>query len=356
MNNSIIKRNSNIELLRIVCMILIIWGHLTNKFSIEEPILGLNYLESHLVKSFTIVAVNVFILISGYFSISFKLPRILKLGQLTWFYSVVLLVLAISFGWHSFNYSDISFLLPIFSMKYWFITIYIILYILSPCLNQLALSLSKDKFKSILIIGFFIIYVWHTISFLLFTTRPINDAGYGIPNFIYLYLLGRYIKLHWNVSIIKQNFLHLYIIISVLLFIFQLVYSLILGFSFTSLFSYNTLFVFAGALFLFLFFIKLEFNYNSQINDWAKYCLAVYVIHEHLIFKKQLYEFLQIADLPPIYFIPYSLLLSITLFFTLALVEKIRLYIFDKLENKINAQIMKTKIARNIENRIKLIN
>lgn len=52
-------------------MILIIWGHLTNKFSIEEPILGLNYLESHLVKSFTIVAVNVFILISGYFSISF---------------------------------------------------------------------------------------------------------------------------------------------------------------------------------------------------------------------------------------------------------------------------------------------
>lgn len=296
----IIYRESNFELLRIICMLLIICGHLTNIYSINEPILGLTYIETHLLKSFTVVAVNVFILISGYFSISFKLPRLLKLGQLTWFYSVTLLILTISYGWHSINYYDITFFIPIFSKKYWFITIYIILYILSPCLNKLALSISKNNFKSVLIIGFFIIYVWHTLSFILNFSRPIDDAGYGIPNFIYLYLLGRYIKLHSNIYAIKQNFLLWYFIIGILLFIFQLTYSIILGFSFTALFSYNTIFVFLGSVALFLFFTKLNIGYNVFINKWAKYCLAVYVIHTHADFFTKLCDFLQITHIPPI--------------------------------------------------------
>lgn len=350
----IIYRESNFELLRIICMLLIICGHLTNIYSVNEPILGLTYIETHLLKSFTVVAVNVFILISGYFSISFKLPRLLKLGQLTWFYSVTLLILTISYGWHSINYYDITFFIPIFSKKYWFITIYIILYILSPCLNKLALSISKNNFKSVLIIGFFIIYVWHTLSFILNFSRPIDDAGYGIPNFIYLYLLGRYIKLHSNIYAIKQNFLLWYFIIGILLFIFQLTYSIILGFSFTALFSYNTIFVFLGSVALFLFFTKLNIGYNVFINKWAKYCLAVYVIHTHADFFTKLCDFLQITHIPPIWFIPYSLSISIIMYITFALVEKIRLYFFDNIENKINNRIMQTKIAQKIESKIKL--
>ena len=352
--NSILQRKSNFELLRIICMLLIIWGHLTNIYSVNEPILGLTYIETRLLKSFTIVAVNVFILISGYFSISFKLPRILKLGQLTWFYSVTLLILTISYGWHSINYYDFTFFVPIFSKKYWFITIYIILYILSPCLNKLALSISKNNFKSVLIIGFFIIYVWHTLSFILNFSRPIDDAGYGIPNFIYLYLLGRYIKLHGNVYTIKQNFLFLFFIIGISLFIFQLTYSIILGFSFTALFSYNTIFVFLESVALFIFFTKLNIGYNSFINKWAKYCLAVYVIHEHPIFKNLIYDFLQITHISPIWFIPYSLLVSIIMYFTFALVEQVRLYFLDKIENKINNRIMQIPIVQKIESKIKL--
>lgn len=349
-----IDRESNFELLRIICMLLIIWGHLTNKYLVSEPILGLNYIETHFLKSFTTVAVNVFVLISGYFSISFKLPRILKLGQLTWFYSVTLLILTVSSGWHSINYYDITFFVPIFSKKYWFITIYIILYILSPCLNKLALSISKNHFKSILFIGFFIIYVWHTLSFILNFNRPIDDAGYGIPNFIYLYLLGRYIKLHGNIYTIKQNILLLYFIICMSLFTFQLTYSIILGFSFTALFSYNTIFVFLGSVALFLFFAKLNIGYNSFINKWAKYCLAVYVIHTNADFFAKLYEFSQVSQIPPIWFIPYSLLISTIMYFAFALVEQVRLYFFDKIENIMNNRIMQTEIAQNIEYRIKL--
>ena len=55
------ERKSNFELLRIICMILIVWGHLTNKYSLNEPILGFNYIETNIIKSFSSIAVNVFI-------------------------------------------------------------------------------------------------------------------------------------------------------------------------------------------------------------------------------------------------------------------------------------------------------
>lgn len=60
-------RKLNIEFLRIICMLFIIWGHLTNQYSVNEPILGITCLETHPIKSFTAVAVNVFILIIGLF-------------------------------------------------------------------------------------------------------------------------------------------------------------------------------------------------------------------------------------------------------------------------------------------------
>ena len=353
--NQIVQRESNFELLRIICMLFIVWGHLMMAFSGREFVGELNYLETHLLRSFTVVAVNVFVLISGYFSISFKFSRVLKLGEQTWFYSVLLFVFAVFIGWHEIQpVKDIAYLVPILSKKYWFITIYIILYFLSPILNKLSLFLSAKDFKSILIIGFFLIYVWHTIGFIFNFGLPIEDAGYGIPNFVYLYLLGRYLRIRCNVSMLKRNLLIGYIFICVSLFVFQLLYSLMLKFSFTSLYSYNTIFVFLGGVFLFLFFTKLKMGHNKFINYWAKNCLAVYIIHMHPLFWNKICEFLQIEEISFCWFIPYSFFITVALYFMLATVEKIRLFLFDKIENRFNNKIMNIQVVKNIENMIKL--
>lgn len=250
------QRESNFELLRITCMLFIVWGHLMMAFPGRESVSELNYLGTHFFRSFTVIAVNVFVLISGYFSISFKQSRVLKLGEQTWFYSVILFVFAVFIGWHEVQpVKDIAYLVPVLSKQYWFITIYIILYFLSPILNKMSLSLPEKDFKSILVIGFFLIYVWHTIGFIFNFGLPMEDAGYGIPNFIYLYLLGRYLRIHCNVLMSKRNLLIGYISNCVLLFVFQLLYSLVLGFSFTSLYSYNTVFVFfGGGIFILVFY------------------------------------------------------------------------------------------------------
>lgn len=353
--NQIVQRESNFELLRIICMVFIVWGHLMIAYSGNRDIAGLDYIEPHFVRSFTVVAVNVFVLISGYFSISFKFSKLLKLGEQVWFYSVALFVFAVVMGWHEIQpVKDIGYLVPISSKKYWFITIYAILCFLSPMLNKMSVSISKDNFKSILIIGFFLIYVWHTIGFILNFSLPIEDAGYGLPNFIYLYLFGRYLKIHCSLSESKGNFLIGYFFTGVLLFVFQLSYSLFLGFSFTSLYSYNTVFVFVGGGFLFMFFARLKMTYNNFINSWAKNCLAVYIIHLHPLCWGKLCEFLCIEEISSLWLIPYSLIISLLLYFVLATIEKVRLCLLGEIENKFNNWIIHNQKVKNVENMIKL--
>lgn len=228
------------------------------------------------------------------------------------------------------------------------------LYFLSPILNKMSSFLSEKDFKSILVIGFFLIYIWHTICFIFNFGQPIDDAGYGIFNFVYLYLLGRYLRIYCNVLMSKKNLLLSYIFICTLLFIFQLLYSLALGFSFTALYSYNTVFVFLGGGFLFLFFTKLKMEHNKFINVWAKNCLAVYIIHHHPLCWGHICELLQIKAIPPLWFIPYSFIMAVVLYFVLATVEKIRLFFFDKIENRFNDKIMNIQMVKNIENMIKL--
>lgn len=354
MSTSIIKRDSNFELLRIICMVMVIMGHLGIKFS-SGIINSLAYIETHLLRSFTIVAVNVFVLISGYFSISYKMPRLLKLIEQTWFYSVGLFILALLLGWHSLEpRKDIFYFVPIFGKLFWFITIYVILYILSPILNNLALSLTKKKFKAILLVGFFIIYVWHTFGYILNAQMPFEDAGYGVPNFIYLYLLGRYFRMHFDITSSKHNYFLFYVLISLALFSFQYAYSWVLGFSFTSLFSYNILFVFWGAVMLFLSFAKLKLAYNKFINEWAKYCLAVYIIHMHPLIWDKICSFIHLYEVNPIWFIPYAILISVVLYFILATVERIRVFLLGGLEDRLNGIIENSKIATKVNNIIKL--
>ena len=69
------------------------------------------------------VAVNTFVLISGYFGIVFKKERFVKLIMQTFFYSVLLLFVSILLGWHTFDIrKDVFAFMPILTKQYWFIT------------------------------------------------------------------------------------------------------------------------------------------------------------------------------------------------------------------------------------------
>jgi hypothetical protein len=107
----------------------------------------------------------------------------------------------------------------------------------------------------------------------------VNDSGYGMINFIYLYFIGFYLKHYYKDEHSSIFYFSIYGIISIMLFVVNWGMTKITGFYFDSLISYNTIFVLGGAISLFLAFKNLKIPTYTIINRSAAACLSIYVIH-----------------------------------------------------------------------------
>ena len=165
------KRQSNIELLRILAIICIISFHYVYKSGYVLTDLKANSL---IIKSFWFLGelgVNLFILITGYFLINskFSFKKLIKLIIEVNFYYLITLFVSLTFGnsieggivalFPNFKTTFLRFFAVIFN-RYWFITAYILIYILSPYLNKFIKSLTKNEHKKLLII---ILTIWSII-------------------------------------------------------------------------------------------------------------------------------------------------------------------------------------------------
>lgn len=274
-----LSRRSNFEALRVVSILLIIAGHMWmehdwgNSMWSTFAVVG--------VRPFTAVGVNCFVLISGWFGIKLNWRKLWSLNIMTTSWIVVLGIIAIAIGLHEVDVrKDVLMLMPVLTKRYWFITVYFALCIISPLLNRLVGSLSQNEFRYGLLSLILLFICVPTLGYLFNFPSITNDSGYGLGNFIMLYLLGRYLKLHYKSNINKWIDLIGYILCMGFCGLFQFVYSLILGFEFTSFISYDTVFVFFGSILLFMFFAKCDFI-NRTVNWIASFCLATYVIHIH---------------------------------------------------------------------------
>ena len=351
MTTNTIKRDSNFELLRIICMVMIIMGHISGAHRGIMDFQNLSYWVDFLIMPFVCVAVNSFVLISGYWGIKFNLRKLLKLNLQTFFYSVVILLFSIFIGWHMFsNTKDIGFFIPVFSRKYWFITTYYALCLLSPILNLFSTRLSKKEYQATLLLGFLLFYLWPTGSFLINTGQLVDDAGYGIVNFIYLYLLGRYIRLYNVGKNIKAHYFLLgYICCGFICFGLQLALSLFLNFEFTSWQSYNTIFIIGGSVCLFLYFSRINIQ-SSIINNLAKYCLAVYLIHTGPFLLESLCAEIGLKEFPGIHYVVLLFFAPIMIYLLCVLIEKIRILIFGKIEDYLIDRVCRLRIFIRIQN------
>ncbi|MBR1666993.1 MAG: hypothetical protein IJ693_01800 [Bacteroidaceae bacterium] len=331
-------------------MLLIVLGHI---IMVHHDANETEYIISHFTRPFSIVAVNVFILISGYFGIRFKTYRLVQLSCQTWFYSVAIFLLVVALGLHTINVRvDILAFLPIFSKQYWFITAYFVLYCIAPFINHAIENTNHHIFQKGLFVGFLLFYIWPTLCYLVNTNQLVLDAGYGIVNFIYLYIFGRYIRLFHTETKTPQFYLTIYVASSVLLFFFQYALSHFLGFEFSSWLSYNTLFVFVAAIALFMFFKNLNFH-SHIVNVLAAPCLAVYLVHLSPYGWKQIIQVLQIEESRGLIYILMLVSYPIIIYAFGFCIERIRLFLFqwyEKLLCKWIEQFINKHLYKNIEN------
>lgn len=312
-------------------MLLIICGHIVMVHGYDE--LGdSSWYIKQVVNPFCTVAVNVFVLISGYFGIKLNTNKLWKLNWMVTFYCVVFLLMGYAMGFHGFEArKDWMQFVPVVTKQYWFITVYFALCLVSPFLNKLVEVLEKEVYKKLLLTCFALFVVLPTFAVILNFKTITLDSGYGLINFMFLYLLGRYIRLHYTPSWNKYKYLLAYFCSMSVMAAFQILYSKLLGFDFDALISYDTLFTFIGAVCLFLYFQQLKFT-SKLINALATPCLAVYVIHINPIIFHPLFEdVLKVKDYYGMSYIACLVLLPIVVYAVCAGIEMIRAKIIEKI-------------------------
>lgn len=191
-------RQSNIELLRIILILMVIILHYFNTEmggALGHTAPGsLNYYIEHLMESLCIVAVNGFVLITGYFSYkknNIKVSKVINLILIMIFWGLLLSLLTV-FVLRPENIINKQVIKDIVesATNQWFVIIYCILYLLIPFLNKIINNISQDSYKALLVIGLIFFYIWPSF----YTKITVSDGGYGIINFVYLYFIGAYIK------------------------------------------------------------------------------------------------------------------------------------------------------------------
>lgn len=326
-----ITRQSNFELLRIICMIFIVLHHVLyhGKALSTINVHSDSYYFISFLNSLSIVAVNCYVLISGYFGIksNFKVRKVIQLYLQVLFYSIIITLLFLIFSDLTLSKKLlVKMLFPVMTKSWWFITIYIILYILSPYLNKLLNSFSFIEYTKLIIILTFTFVIWPSIP----NFSPIDTSnGYSLYNFITLYILGGYIRLYLNnLKISKNYYFTLYLIGSFLLTYHNVSHARNINENY-GIYGYNYYIIFLNSLFLFMFFKEINFS-NNKINKISSLTLGVYLIHDNSLVRSILYDYLNYYQ--HFYkdnFFLYTFLIVLLIYITCSVIEFGRYYLFN---------------------------
>ena len=357
---SIKQRSTNIELLRIISMLMILTLHYLGQGQVLKNLHfgSANYFIMWTIEAVCFVPVNCYVLISGYFLVNskFKLNKLILLWSQVFFYSIIIYFILLATGMTNLNSKDLIFAtFPIITRKWWFISCYIAFYILVPFLNIAAKAMSKTQMKTLIIIS--------TIMFCLPYDTLNIAGGYSLIWFIFLYFVAAYLRLH------KPNFKYLnnkthcfimFIVFSLVVALIKFIKAFILiklkGDEIMPffLYSYNSIFILISSIMLFMFFLKVDIKNKTLcklINMTASLTFGIFLIHSHFALRDKLWIYLgsqKYLDSPLMIF--HLILCVLLVFAACGIIEYLRKLLFKDLK----IEYLIEKISINISNKLSL--
>ncbi|MBD5458330.1 MAG: acyltransferase [Lachnospiraceae bacterium] len=341
------KRYANFELLRIVAMLMIIALHYLVKGNVAAPYTesrsAVNY-AAWFVEAFCIVAVNCYVLLSGYFLVEseWKPGRVLSLLCQILFYSLLVPVAMLCIGMLSWGelglYDWIGFLFPIETEHYWFATAYLFLYLFAPVLAAGIKKMEKKTLQKVIVLLLLFFSVGKSVlPFSLVTDRYGYDYGW----FLCLFLVAAYLRLYgcrWLEE--KSHGLWLYIGMCVCIFTVSAAAGLLgdkveaFAYYAEMPYTYNHLLCLFGAVGLFFAFKKMRLREGRAagiIRRIAPYTFGVYLLHEHILVRYEWLNWLQVDTVRESFlFLPHMLWCICVVFLAGILVDFVRAYLFEK--------------------------
>ena len=331
-------RDSNVELLRIVCMLMIVIHHfLLHAFTvdIENPsaILTPKIAIATIINGFCYIGVNCFLLISGYYGIHCKLKSILNLFLMCAFYGLFGYLIHIYVDDGNIGRSLLFNSLFIFSHNsWWYVSCYVALMLFSPLLNIAIDHLEKRQFQRVLLLlSIFNLYFgwfWGGIDF--------NLNGYNIEQFIYVYIIGAYIRRYVSLGYIKCNrwrAIILYVLCAAIWGILTCLQHRLTLYKWNA-FSYNNPFMIVASVAFFCFMISFSFK-NRYFNWLATSALAVYLIQDNAFLRSYIYNFSKSLGNGNVSDVMLAIVLSVLFLFVVLHVDKIRIWLMRPIQKVI---------------------
>jgi surface polysaccharide O-acyltransferase-like enzyme len=330
------KRNSGIELYRILLMFLIVLLHFfahgygllfeTVASSDLQPTNWSVFSGFHIaLYSVCMIGVTGFMFISGYYGMNFSLSKGWNLWTQALFYAVVLyLIISIlnkDFQIGSFFHA----FFPLSSGGWWFLQSYFIVYLLSPVINAGLEKISNVRYSFLLIVLFVFLYVGSFIASAMSRTTIL---------LLFIYLFGQYIKrnnalLCW----LKANSLWMSACSLLFLALPPYLFWEFHLFKLLKLFlsNYNFLILLAATS-LFFVFERINFH-SSTINKWSANVFAVYLITDYGLMRRIIMNnLININITPPIF--NFCLEIAIIMLFCV-LIEEVRKVVMSPISDKI---------------------
>lgn len=195
------ERESNFELLRILCMFGVLTSHvLQNCYpSLHAGDFSLQNELRILLMNMSIVAVNCFIMISGYFRIKQTLRSFLNLYLQLVFYCGIFSIIGLIFGHDSVIEMLKRTIFPFTEGGMWFMTAYFALFLMVPLINVGFDNLNKERRLLTLVCLILVdVYVGY-----MHQCKEVTTNGYHIFHFITIYYIGMFLSSHKFKSNIK---------------------------------------------------------------------------------------------------------------------------------------------------------
>lgn len=304
------KRLANIELLRMAAMMMVIALHFMRESgsildaSVVNGAPAFCFLGTFL-EAFCIVAVNTYVLISGYMGSGrdFKLSGCIVFLLRIWFYALLIPLVLTCFSVSTLGkeqgiYGLSQYLLPIESDTYWFASAYFFLLLFMPLLNEAAKSLKKKQMQMILA-GLLVFLC--LVKSICPVALPLDRYGYDAIWFFCVYLAGAYLKKYGG-GIFERRPWSIYAGSSLLIFLmvcglwYSLRYFSGAAYYFTVPFHYNFILCLTGAIGLFYGFTKINIREGKAaelIRRGGRYSFGIYLFHEHPDLRHRWYPFLR---------------------------------------------------------------
>lgn len=360
------NRQANLECLRCLAMLMVVVLHFLGKggllADLSQNDMDATGMIAWLLESFSIVAVNVYMLISGYFlcTSSFKITRLLQLLIQVWFYSVSFGLLGALTGVLAETTFDTHYLLtllfPISMDHYWFMTAYVFLYLLVPFVGPAVQRMTKQQMQVSIVC---LLVAFSVMKSVLPVQLETDKQGYDCLWYLCVFLSAAYLR-RFGIPFLekKRRAILLYaggaLLIFAGTFLLRAVYLRTgsLERIMKNCMHYNHVLPYLAALGLFIAFCQwqLKGKIARVICDVAPYTLGVYLLHENIGLRYSWQKWLGAEKVTSVgSLLLWTVVASVCVFVCGVVVDVIRKWVFEQIHKLMRNVSLYRKVIEKLE-------